>query len=201
MWTTFNTFFVGSCSILPQSWVEIYHFYSILLKNNKEIMKTSSHQMNKITILTQLQVHTVYMKSNRLWFLIIGAAFWVVFPNSIWVWTVSSAVQTIAIQCPNVSGHNCPITEAIWHTHNGPVRQASNMAATQKPQHILGTKAGLDSQGGLGKAGVTSLETPNPKTRDQRYPTSMKTKKNSSGIYISPKVREWRSLSKAVRGF
>lgn len=44
--------------------------------------------------------------------------------------------------------------------HNGPVRQASNMAATQKPQHILGTAATLCSQGGLGKGGVPCLETP-----------------------------------------
>lgn len=36
------------------------------------------------------------------------------------------------------------------------------MAATQKPQHILGTTAMLCSQGGLGKGGVPSLETTPP---------------------------------------
>lgn len=36
------------------------------------------------------------------------------------------------------------------------------MAATQKLQHILGTTAMRCSQGGLGKGGVPSLETPPP---------------------------------------
>lgn len=49
--------------------------------------------------------------------------------------------------------------------HNGPVRQASNMAATQKPQHILGTTVMLCSQGGLGKGGVPSLESHSPYQR------------------------------------
>lgn len=28
-------------------------------------------------------------------------------------WRVCSPTQTIGTRCPNVSGHNCPITEAI----------------------------------------------------------------------------------------
>lgn len=53
--------------------------------------------------------------------------------------------------------------------HNGPVRQASNMAATQKPQHILGTTVMLCSQGGLGKGGVPSpLNPTHPTKGDQQ---------------------------------
>ncbi len=114
-------------------------------------------------------------------------------------WTVCSPAQTIGTQCPNVTGHNCPITEAIWHTHNGPVRQASNMAATQKPQHILGTTAMLYSQGGLGKGGVASLETP-PTHHKRSTVTQLSWRRRKCGQtvvgYISLKPREWRSLSK-----
>lgn len=80
------------------------------------------------------------------------------------------------------------------------------MAATQKPQHILGTTAMLCSQGGLGKGGVPSLGPPphtQTTTRDQQQPTLMKTEKkwpNSSGIYITETER-MKEPVQTVRGF
>lgn len=110
----------------------------------------------------------------------------------------SAHQQTIRTRSPNVTGHNCPITEAIWHMHNGPVRQASNMAATQKPQHILGTTVTLCSQGGLGKGGVPSLESHSPNQRRSTVRHFHEDGKSGPTVegYISLKQRKWRSLSK-----
>lgn len=89
--------------------------------------------------------------------------------------------------------------------HNGPVRQASNMAATQKPQHILGTTVMLCSQGGLGKGGVPSLESHSPYQRRSTVRHFHEDRKRGQTVqghipYIT-EMEKMEELVQTVRGF
>lgn len=77
------------------------------------------------------------------------------------------------------------------------------MAATQKPQHILGTTVMLCSQGGLGKGGVPSLEPPSSHQKRSTVTHSHEVGKkwpNISGIYITETERMEEPVQ-TVRGF
>lgn len=64
------------------------------------------------------------------------------------------------------------------------------MAATQKLQHILGTTAMRCSQGGLGKGGVPSLETP-PTSLQEINGNPLSWAKKKSGQTVVGYIYHW----------